>query len=158
MRLLIRIGGAVALLLVVLAAGSMCLAVFTLVSRTHAPGLLNTHYPEPATSQFLQQVAPHYGYWQPLSAPMIGLFALAGMGVFLVGLVLGLLAALRFLAGGQRKLRRDPEQLNETVMIQEIHAGLSRMEDRVEALETILFDRAAPSPSGHGRSNAGRTV
>lgn len=69
MRLLIRIGGAVALLLVVLAAGSMCLAVFTLVSRTHAPGLLNTHYPEPETSQFLQQVAPHYGYWQPLSAP-----------------------------------------------------------------------------------------
>ncbi len=156
MRLLIRIGGAVALLLVVLAAGAMGLAVFTAASRTHAPGLVNTHYPEPQTSEFLHQVAPHYGYWQPFSATMLGLFALAGMGVFLVGLVLGVLAAMRFLSGGQRKLRRDPEQLNETVMIQEIHAGLGRMEDRIEALETILFDRAAPSPSGHIQPKAGR--
>jgi len=29
----------------------------------------------------------------------------------------------------------------ETKLIQEIHQGLSRMEERVEALETILLDR-----------------
>jgi hypothetical protein len=43
-------------------------------------------------------------------------------------------------------------------MIQEIHASLSRMEDRIEALETILFDRAAPSPSGHVQPKAGRLL
>jgi len=37
---------------------------------------------------------------------------------------------------------RQREQLNadETKLIQEIHQGLSRMEERVEALETILVD------------------
>ncbi len=32
-------------------------------------------------------------------------------------------------------------QANETRLIQEIHQGLTRMEERVEALETILLDR-----------------
>ena len=38
---------------------------------------------------------------------------------------------------------RRGEQLNadETRLIQEIHQGLSRMEERVEVLETILLDR-----------------
>jgi len=38
---------------------------------------------------------------------------------------------------------RKGEQLNtdETRLIQEIHQGLSRMEERVEALETILLSR-----------------
>jgi len=40
---------------------------------------------------------------------------------------------------------RHGEQLNadETKLIQELHQGLSRMEERVEALETILADREA---------------
>ena len=42
---------------------------------------------------------------------------------------------------GGGSIRRG-EQLNadETKLIQEIHQGLSRMEERVEALETILVD------------------
>ena len=40
------------------------------------------------------------------------------------------------------KLREQPSQpAEDTRMIQEIHQGLSRMEERIEALETILFDR-----------------
>lgn len=39
---------------------------------------------------------------------------------------------------------RDPKtQDEETAMIQEIHTGLSRMEQRVEALETILMEYKA---------------
>lgn len=38
---------------------------------------------------------------------------------------------------------RGGEQLqaNETRLIQELHQGLSRMEERIEALETIMLDR-----------------
>ncbi len=33
--------------------------------------------------------------------------------------------------------------IDETRLLQEIHRGLERMEERVEALETLLFDREA---------------
>lgn len=35
----------------------------------------------------------------------------------------------------------------DTQLIQEIHRGLQRMEDRVEALETIIIDRAHHEPA-----------
>lgn len=63
------------------------------------------------------------------------------------GLVIGLaivgstiLMAIRLLkAGDSRKGRKF--QAEETRMIQEIYQGISRMEQRVEALETIMLDR-----------------
>jgi len=48
-----------------------------------------------------------------------------------------ILLAIKFLRGGQSA----GDQAQETKMIQEIYTGLSRMEARVEALETILLDR-----------------
>ena len=48
-----------------------------------------------------------------------------------------ILLAIKFLRGGQSA----SDQAEETKMIQEIYAGLSRMEERVEALETILLDQ-----------------
>ena len=36
---------------------------------------------------------------------------------------------------------------SDTELIQEIHRGLQRMEDRVEALETIIIDRAHREPA-----------
>ena len=48
-----------------------------------------------------------------------------------------ILLAIRILKGGGA--RRD--QAEDSRMIQEIYQGLSRMEARVEALETILLDR-----------------
>ncbi len=51
-----------------------------------------------------------------------------------------ILIAIRLLKGGFS--RTDcKQQAEETKMIQEIYQGLSRMEERVEALETILLDR-----------------
>lgn len=35
---------------------------------------------------------------------------------------------------------------DDTLMIQEIHRGLQRMEERVEALETLLMDRVRHYP------------
>jgi phage shock protein B len=47
-----------------------------------------------------------------------------------------ILLAIKFFRGGQSAV----DQAEEAKMIQEIYKGLSRMEERVEALETILLD------------------
>ena len=47
-----------------------------------------------------------------------------------------ILLAIKFFRGG----RSAGDQAEETKMIQEIYSSLSRMEERVEALETILLD------------------
>jgi phage shock protein B len=73
-------------------------------------------------------------------------------GVLIVAIVLGgsvlvvaiigstILMAIKILKGGlSRKGQRV--QSEEARMIQEIYQGLSRMEARVEALETIILER-----------------
>jgi phage shock protein B len=51
-----------------------------------------------------------------------------------------LLMAIKIIKGGvSRKEQRL--QSNEAKLIQEIYKGLSRMEERVEALETIILER-----------------
>ncbi|MGE4299581.1 MAG: envelope stress response membrane protein PspB [Desulfovibrionaceae bacterium] len=53
-----------------------------------------------------------------------------------------------------RMFRRRPapekreETVDETRMIQEIYEGLSRMERRIEALETILLEDRRETPGG----------
>ncbi|MBX7259117.1 MAG: phage-shock protein [Candidatus Hydrogenedentes bacterium] len=51
-----------------------------------------------------------------------------------------LIAVLKIIKGGgsQRNLR---ETSDETQLIQDIYHGLLKMEERVEALETLLLDR-----------------
>ena len=63
----------------------------------------------------------------------ISLVALALLGIFV-------LIGMKIMKGGgskQRKVNQD----DESRLIQEIYHGLSRMEGRVEALETLLLDR-----------------
>jgi phage shock protein B len=51
-----------------------------------------------------------------------------------------LLMAIKIIKGGvSRKEQRL--QSNEAKLIQEIYTGLSRMEERIDALETIILDR-----------------
>jgi phage shock protein B len=69
--------------------------------------------------------------------------------VFIVAIVFGsivlalaiipgaILLAIKFIRGGQSA----GDQAEEAKMIQEIYTSLSRMEERVEALETILLDQ-----------------
>ncbi len=57
----------------------------------------------------------------------------------LIPLVVGatIVISIKILKGGSS--RKD--QAEDSKIIQEIYQGLSRMEERVEALETILLDR-----------------
>jgi phage shock protein B len=63
-------------------------------------------------------------------------------GSVLVLAIIGstILMAIKIIKGGVSK-KEQRLQSNETKMIQEIYKGLSRMEDRVEALETIILER-----------------
>ena len=61
-------------------------------------------------------------------------------GLFLLG-IFALLVLLIRLATSPRKKRETETDTSETRMIQELHHGFSRLEDRVEALETILMDQ-----------------
>ena len=74
--------------------------------------------------------------------------------VLIVGIVFGSIIALFAIIFGfvlaMAKVKRggsfrhgEQLQAEEARLIQELHQGLSRMEDRVEALETILVDREA---------------
>lgn len=72
---------------------------------------------------------------------IVGLVALVALGTFL-------LIAIKMIQGGSRKKRKARDE--ESEMIQEIYLGLRRMEQRVEALETILFDAEKGGPD-HGR-------
>jgi phage shock protein B len=51
-----------------------------------------------------------------------------------------ILMAIKILKGGLSQ-KGQKLQTDEARMIQEIYQGLSRMEERVEALETIILDR-----------------
>jgi phage shock protein B len=60
------------------------------------------------------------------------------VALIIIGAVI--LAAIRILKGSSGH-GRDGINSDEARVIQEIYQGLSRMEERVEALETILLDR-----------------
>ena len=64
-------------------------------------------------------------------APVIALAVICGTVLLAIRIIKGDSAR-----GGQRR------EVDEAKMIQEIHQGLSRMEERIEALETIMLDRA----------------
>ena len=51
-----------------------------------------------------------------------------------------ILLAIKLFKGGFSRTDQK-EQAEEAKMIQEIYQGLSRMQERIEALETILLDR-----------------
>ncbi|MCA9413327.1 MAG: hypothetical protein KC931_18080 [Candidatus Omnitrophica bacterium] len=65
-----------------------------------------------------------------------------GVTVVLVAILGSIfIATLKILKGGGKNARRgvDPE---EAKLMQEIHQGLQKMEDRVESLETLLIEEA----------------
>ena len=49
------------------------------------------------------------------------------------------LSALKITKGSDRRSSR-PEETEETRIIQDVYRGLQKMEDRIDALETILMD------------------
>lgn len=71
----------------------------------------------------------------------MGIIAISGIAACTIILSLGIVAwvIVRGFGGGGRKRNREEER-EETQMIQEIHHGLGKMEQRVEALETLLLE------------------
>jgi phage shock protein B len=64
-----------------------------------------------------------------------------GSLLLMVAIIPGtILVAIKLIKGGFSRTDRK-QQAEETKMIQEIYQGLTRMEERVETLETILLDR-----------------
>ena len=63
-------------------------------------------------------------------------------GSILILAIIGstILMAIKIIKGGVSRKGQDI-QTDEAKKIQEIYQGLSRMEDRIEALETIILDR-----------------
>lgn|GEM_PF-562299 len=76
--------------------------------------------------------------WTPGPAELIILMI---FGIPLAAVIGGcVISALKIVKGDPTQRDRQARDL-ETRLIQEIHHGLSRMEERVEALETLLLDR-----------------
>ncbi len=76
-----------------------------------------------------------------MSAVLIVLIVFAGL-VLSIAVVSGtILMSIKLRHTGLSKKDRQG-QTEEAEMIQEIYSGLSRMEKRVDALETILMDRS----------------
>lgn len=100
----------------------------------------------PDAADFVPDIVKAQGYLSPVDS-RTSLLLVGGMTTVLA--VLGLIAlcltltvmALRWLRG---KNRPEPRQAHadEVRLIQELHRGFARMEERVEALETILLDNA----------------
>ena len=59
--------------------------------------------------------------------------------VFIVPVVFIVCATIVAIVVGSRKQQTLTSE--ETRIMQELHQGLARLEERIEALETILFDR-----------------
>jgi phage shock protein B len=75
-----------------------------------------------------------------MSVVLIVLIVFAGLVLSLAVVGGTILMSIRLRQGGLSKKDRE-QQMNEAEMIQEIYNGLSNMEKRIDALETILMDR-----------------
>jgi TM2 domain-containing membrane protein YozV len=85
----------------------------------------------------------HRFYVGKIATGVLQLITLGGLGIWaLIDLVM-IICGLFTDRDGNPITKWTGEQLvvDDTRLIQEIHNGLSRMEERVESLETILLDR-----------------
>jgi phage shock protein B len=69
------------------------------------------------------------------------LASIFGLIVIFMALILGTIATFIRILKGDVSRKSQKYDAEETGMIQEIFQGLSRMEERVETLETLLLDR-----------------
>jgi phage shock protein B len=75
------------------------------------------------------------------SMAMIPLFViglLAALGLLVVGAILLVVFLASKCGGGQQRETR----MREAHTMQNLHQGFARLEERIEAMETILLDRA----------------
>jgi phage shock protein B len=78
----------------------------------------------------------------------LGLLAFLFISIVTIGLAVAIVK--RAMRGGRPKKEQEVEA-EDTRLIQEIHNGLQRMEDRIDALETIIMDRSGSRTPGLDR-------
>jgi TM2 domain-containing membrane protein YozV len=85
----------------------------------------------------------HRFYVGKITTGILQLITLGGLGIWAMIDLVMILCGVFTDSGGNPITKWTGEQLmvDDTRLIQEIHQGLSRMEERVETLETILLDR-----------------
>ena len=76
-----------------------------------------------------------------MDMPGVIIVAIVFGGIILALAIIGstILMGIQLIKGGVSRKERQ-SQTDEAKMIQEIHQGLARMEERVDALETIILD------------------
>ena len=79
-----------------------------------------------------------------MEGPVIVAIVFGGTVLCLAIIGSTILMAIKILKGGVTRKGRQ-NQADEAKIIQEIYQGLSKMEQRVEALETIILDRKEQS-------------
>jgi len=75
-----------------------------------------------------------------MGALIIGI-TIGGIILFIATIGLVIIGIIRVSKSGGLSGKDKQAQAEETRMIQDIYRGLSKMEERVEALETILIER-----------------
>jgi len=80
-----------------------------------------------------------------MQGPVIVAIVFGGTVLCLAIIGSTILMAIKILKGGVTG-KGQKNQADEAKIIQEIYQGLSKMEQRVEALETIILDRKERSP------------
>ncbi len=81
---------------------------------------------------------------------------MGGALLLLITLGLIIIGIIRTAKNGSLSRTDAKSRSEETRMIQDIYNGLSRMEKRVEALETILIERQGDTGYGANRSGRGK--
>jgi phage shock protein B len=76
-----------------------------------------------------------------IKALIIGII-ICGIILFVVTVGLVIIGIIRIAKSGEFSRKDKQAREEETMMIQEIYHGLSKMEKRIEALETILIERS----------------
>lgn len=69
------------------------------------------------------------------------LTAILGFVALVLALLGGVAVAIVRIIRGPRARAEDRDQQEEARLMQELHQGLTRMEQRIEALETILLEK-----------------
>lgn len=82
-----------------------------------------------------------------LEIPVIILSSMIGLCILIAVTGVILIAVVRAFRGGAPR-QGGKAGMDEAKVMQELHAGLLRMEQRVESLETLLLDKV-DRPSGH---------
>ncbi len=72
------------------------------------------------------------------------LATILGFALLVLALLGGIGVAIIKVIKGKSDGRDKEAQADEAKLMQELHQGLSRMEKRIEALETILLERQGP--------------